>query len=650
MSTEEGGYAAAAAQRLRLTGVCHQLAKLAEQIGNTGAESVVSSILERMDTDAFYVMVVGDFKRGKSTFVNALLGAQVLPVKAVPATAVITEVRFGDSPAARLWREGAVAPESVAPERLIDLITVDNKKHDQRNPYVKAEVIWPLELCRNNVVLVDSPGLNDHVSRDEITLGYLRKADAVIFLQHAIAPMSSGETGFLESYLDAHDPFFVFTYFDAIDDHERDEVMASARHRITDLRGEERDAGRFFFVDGKTALRARIAEDAAAFRSSGVAALETALERYLATERHKAKVLAPARALRGLTRELGRNIPYELAMLDSRTGDLERRWEEAQQPLRALQAQARQITMDLDNQTRMLQDRVETLLGGFLTAVADEAPVVAADLTLTTKLGMNPVKLKERAEQVAGEIAAGTAKRIEEKVAQWVSGSLEPVITQDLEKLAERMNAELGSFEARLDQLRVDLTGVTNAAAAGERQQEPPLARFLAGVGGFVLGGVAGGMIGAQFGVKEALRTLLPTMAIAVVWLFTPFGLPTLITALVVQTIAQGNVAGSRLEASMREAVGREMATQIRLEAPKQARAAAKAFADTTMQPLVEAVTSGLSSRVEELNRSVAAARETRERGAEAVEQRRGELKQSEELLRRTGEDLDDVVKDLERM
>jgi hypothetical protein len=263
---------------------------------------------------------------------------------------------------------------------------------------------------------------------------------------------------------------------------------------------------------------------------------------------------------------------------------------------------------------------------------------------------MNPLKLKERVEQIAGEIAAGTAKRIEEKVAQWVAGSLEPVIAQDLEKLAERMNTELGSFEARLDRLRVDLTGVTGAAAAGERQQEPPLTRFLAGVGGFVLGGVAGGMMGAQFGVKEALRALLPTMAIAMVWLFTPFGLPTLIAGLVIQGIVQSNMAGGRLETKMREAVGREMATQIRLEAPKQAGAAAKSFVDTTMRPITEAVNSGLSSRIEELTRSVAAAQETREQGAEAVEQRRTELKQLEEQLRRTGADLDDVVDDLVRM
>ncbi|MFJ9668109.1 dynamin family protein [Streptomyces sp. NPDC101219] len=650
MTVEEGGYAAATAQRLRLTGIGRRIGGIAGQIGDGGTGSAVTALLERLDNDAFHVMVVGDFKRGKSTFVNALLGAQVLPVKAVPATAVITEVRFGEPPAALLWKEDAVQPEAVAPERLIDLITVNNKATDERSPYVKAEVVWPLELCRNNVVLIDSPGLNEHNHRDEITLSYLSRADAVIFLQHAIAPMSISESAFLTTHLEAHDPFFVFTYFDAIDEHEREDVMAAARQRITDLRGQERDRGRFFFVDGKTALRARIAQDDAGFRRSGVGPLEEALEQYLVSERHKVKLLAPARALRGLTRELDRNIPHELAMLDSRAGELERRWEAAQAPLRDLETRAAHISMDLANQTRMLQERVETLLGGFLAAVADEAPLAAAEVPITTKLGLNPFKVPERAQQVAGEIAACTAKAVEEKVARWVTDSLEPVIAQDLEKIAAHLNTEIGSFEARLDRLRVEIHGATGAAAAGERQEESPLTRFLAGVGGFVIGGVAGGMVGARFGAREALRTLLPTLAIAMAWLFTPFGLPTLVGGLIVQGLWQSHSAGGRMEQKMREAVGREMATQMRLEAPTQARQAAQSFADSTMKPLGEAVTGGLTSRIEELARSVASAREVREQGEEAVEQRRAELKEVDALLRGADEDLSDFVDEIARM
>ncbi|WP_327289739.1 dynamin family protein [Streptomyces sp. NBC_01198] len=647
MTTEQSGYEAAAGQRSRLTGIGRQVADIAARIGNAGAKDSTAALLERLDNDAFHVMVVGDFKRGKSTFVNALLGAQVLPVKATPATAVITEVRYGDTPTARLWREDAAAPETVDPARLTDLITVNNEARDERNPYVKAEVFWPLELCRHNVVLIDSPGLNEHATRDEITLSHLSKADAVIFLQHAIAPMSLSESRFLEAYLDSHDPFFVFTYFDAIEPGDRDDVIRAARQRIVGVRGDDRDRERLHFVDGRSALRAREAGDAEAFTRSGVAELAQALERYLSTERHKVKLLSPARALRGVARELDRAVPYEIALLDSRTEDLERRWKAAQQPLKALREQARQISADTRNQTRQLQDRVETMLGGFLTAIAESVPSFAAQAPVTTKLGLNPLKAKERAEMVAREIAEGTSKTVEERVAEWVKTALEPVVRQDMEQIAEQLHGELTSFEARLDQLRLQLVDPRDAAAFGERQEEAPLQRFLAGVGGFVFGGVAGGMMGARFGVREALRTMPMAIVIALAWLLTPFGLPTLVAATVIHGLVRGGHASDRLEQKMREAIGREMSTQIAMEAPKQARESAQAFADATMEPFAAALAGGLDARIAEVSRAVESARSAREQGAEVVEQRRSELKQAEEELNRVADDIGDVVDEL---
>jgi ribosome biogenesis GTPase A len=83
-------YADAKVHRARLVGIGRTLEKIAGSIGNTRASATVVALLERVETDVFHVMVVGDFNRGKSTFVNALLGRQVLPVKATSATAVIT--------------------------------------------------------------------------------------------------------------------------------------------------------------------------------------------------------------------------------------------------------------------------------------------------------------------------------------------------------------------------------------------------------------------------------------------------------------------------------------------------------------------------------------------------------------------------------
>jgi glycosyltransferase A (GT-A) superfamily protein (DUF2064 family) len=636
-------YADAKVHRARLVEIGRTIEKIASRIGNAGASATAVALLERVENDVFHVMVVGDFNRGKSTFVNALLGKQVLPVKATTATAVITEVRFSDVPGALLWKDGQAGPETIDPLELISKITVDTNHPDRANPYTKAEVTWPLELCRDGVVLIDSPGLNDHKVRDEITLGYLKIADAVIFMQHAIAPMSIGESQFLSVYLDSYDPFFVFTYFDAIDEGDRAEVVAAAKTRIADLRGDARDDRRLFFVDGKAALRARIAGDVAAFDASGVAAVEHDLEHYLVTDRHKMKIISPARGLRTIARELARAIPPEIALLNTTAAELAERWKAAQAPLSALEAEAEQISLDLSNQNRAIQAKVEALLTSCISAVASEAPEIAKNAVPEERLRLIPWKVKEKAEAAAAEIAIITSRGIEQRIAQWVADSLNPVIEAELRAVADSMNTKIGSFEAGVERLRVDLTGL-EVGAEGQAQEESPMTRLLSGVGGFIFGGIAGGLVGARLGPKEALRTLIPTLLIFTAWLATPWGLPTLVGALVIQALFQGKMGLGRVEAKIKEAVGKEMARQIRLKSHELAAEAAANFAQEALAPIEEAVSEGLSSRLAELSRQVESARVTRERGEADVQRRRAELTDMTGELNKAEDDLSDLI------
>src|SRR5947209_2860068 len=58
----------------------------------------VEKILDRLRADSFKVLVMGEFKRGKSTLINALLGKKVLPAFATPTTAIINEIKLGQEP------------------------------------------------------------------------------------------------------------------------------------------------------------------------------------------------------------------------------------------------------------------------------------------------------------------------------------------------------------------------------------------------------------------------------------------------------------------------------------------------------------------------------------------------------------------------
>ena len=94
-----------------------RLLRLADLAQELGAEPVVEEARElaaRVSEGRFYVACIGQFKRGKSTLLNALIGHAVVPTGFVPVTAVPTVIRFGDELHARVrlrdasWRDIAM--------------------------------------------------------------------------------------------------------------------------------------------------------------------------------------------------------------------------------------------------------------------------------------------------------------------------------------------------------------------------------------------------------------------------------------------------------------------------------------------------------------------------------------------------------------
>ncbi len=223
------------AKRQDVLACLREVAILAEDAGaNTLAKKLRDDRIPRLEEEKFHLVVLGEFNHGKTTFVNALLGAPVLPMGVTPTTAVIHQVIHGTRGANVIDEEGGargIAFEEVGQFEVGGASSSDNVRY--------LEVSYPSPLLEGGVVLVDTPGVNDlNSTRAEITYSYVPRADAILFLLDAGQILKESERTFLANKLLAQSRdkvLFIINKIDLLDEEEKEQAMAYARTQLAKL-------------------------------------------------------------------------------------------------------------------------------------------------------------------------------------------------------------------------------------------------------------------------------------------------------------------------------------------------------------------------------------------------------------------------------
>src|SRR5262245_9534075 len=238
-------------KRIDVIGSLRDLLRLADRVGaKTLGGRIGADLVEKLEADRFNLVVVGEFNHGKTTFVNALLGATVLPVGVTPTTAVIHHLEYAEAPRAEVvYESGERRPLPFDQVKLFAVGGAQAPHHAigavQGLPAAGAqevkhlEVGYPAELLRERVALVDTPGVNDlSLQRADITYSYIPRSDAVLFLLDAGQPLKESERVFLQDKLlgQSRDKIiFVVTKRDIWDEGEQKEALQYIRTELGKL-------------------------------------------------------------------------------------------------------------------------------------------------------------------------------------------------------------------------------------------------------------------------------------------------------------------------------------------------------------------------------------------------------------------------------
>ncbi len=418
-------------------------ANLATDLGMTTLSTdLVRTRIPKLQDERFALVVLGEFNHGKSTFVNALCGAAILPAGITPTTATINHLTWAEKPRAKAHLTDDTEKE-FDPKTLADWVTIEGREAS----HVKyVEIGWPAAILKDKVTLVDTPGVNDiNEQRAEITYSYIPRADAVIFLLDGAQVLKQSERAFLEQRILKRSKdklIFVLGKVDLLTLEEREEALRYCRLHL----GEVVSEPILFAISAKRAL----STDEAQRKISGMAPLVAHLQKYLADER--GRVLLDNAVGDGLRTcgYLKQNLGIKRRSLSLALGELEARIARVRQQLDGTHANLRATHAKIRAESEAIKAGMrldlEEFVKQFLERLPEEIDRVDAEEVKSFLQPFIQDVWKSWAES-EGEKIAAQLERLAEEIIQ--------VTNENVNETMALLSRELGPADAKVD-LEVD--------------------------------------------------------------------------------------------------------------------------------------------------------------------------------------------------
>jgi len=240
-------------------------------------------IRDKLEANIFSLVVVGQFKRGKTTFINALLDQDLLPTSIIPLTSIITVLKYGKKlNAVALMNEGLKREIPIE-----DIQFYVTEKHNPKNEkgVNRVEISYPSAYLKSGVQIIDTPGVASiHDHNTKTTYQYLPQADAAIFLVSVDPPLTQAELIFLQDLKkNISKIFFIQNKIDMVSDSDQDESLAFTKKVIEERAGFNDVI--IYPLSAKDALEGKIKSNQEKVSKSGLPNFERSLERFLLNEK-----------------------------------------------------------------------------------------------------------------------------------------------------------------------------------------------------------------------------------------------------------------------------------------------------------------------------------------------------------------------------
>ena len=479
----------------------------------------------------FRLLVLGDMKRGKSTFLNALIGERLLPSDVNPCTAVLTVLRYGAEKTVTVHFNDGKSPQSLDFDSFKHKYTIDpaeaKRLEEEKKPAFPdvshAVVEYPLPLLEKGIEIIDSPGLNDTEARNELSLGYVNNCHAILFVMRASQPCTLGERRYLENYIKDRglSVFFLVNAWDqvkeALIDPDDQVELREAEERLHKVfkanlaeycvvDGQDIYDERVFAISSIQALRKRLKNPAASLQGTGFSEFMAALNIFLTRERAVAELRQVRTLARLACHHTKEAIERRIPLLEQDVDQLREKIDSVEPEFEKLKSIGDEFKQEIRN-TRDTQ--AKSISDSFRSYVLNLDNTFETDFVrYQPKLNLFDFLSSGKREAFNIALQKAFEQYITDKLSGW-SLTAEKDITAAFKELSESAAKYGASYTQVTDSITQKLTGEKvkiNSNSTAEEDNSPTWAKWAMGLLSLSRGNLAGfAMAGAGFDWKNIL-------------------------------------------------------------------------------------------------------------------------------------------------
>jgi GTPase SAR1 family protein len=411
---------------------------IAAQLEGTVRDVTSKSLGEtriKLEDEAFNLVVLGQFKRGKSTFINALLGESILPTAITPLTSVVTILRYGPKLKVEVeYLNGRLEEIDIAglPAFITERENPRNKKEVK-----EVTVFYPSQYLKGGVRIIDTPGAGSVYSHNtEAAYAYLPYADAGIFVVSVDPPLSRSEHQFLKDVREFVDKvFFVLNKIDQVSDSDQKESLEFTFRII------EEDVGpgkvRIYPLSARWALEGKKAGDDLLVGRSLLPEFERQLLDFLARE--KGRVF-----LQSVVNNLLKLISDETISFQLEQEAIKLPLQELKTKIERFEQEMKEIAKDRENTQFLLKGHLGKIISGLDEEIfgfkREKSPALQREL-------------EEEYLRLVRRGSGGLREQLEQFIFDRIRETFNPWRQQLAEKMSSRLEDAHGEFARKINEI-----------------------------------------------------------------------------------------------------------------------------------------------------------------------------------------------------